>query len=200
MRLVGKMPAKVYLACSGGIDSMFVLDFLLKGKREVTLLYFNHNTEHGKEALDFLKNISDKLNLTLISEEYLGTDSTEVSWRNARYSFFSKYTDMPIITAHHLDDNIETYIMSEVKGTAKFIPYKRGNIIRPFLLFSKKSILEYVRRYNVSWIEDDSNSKCDYDRNKIRNKVIPILREINPGLDKTYFKKCFNKYQKDGFI
>lgn len=198
MKLLGKLPIKCYLACSGGKDSMTILNFLLKGNREVELLYFNHNTEHGKEAVKFLSKFSKENNIALHVEEYKDTVQTEEAWRNARYNFFSKFKDRPIITGHHLNDNIETYLMSSIKGTEKFIPYSRGNIIRPFLLASREELDNFALKWGVTWIEDPSNSECNYARNKIRNQVIPVLREVNPGLTKVFFNKCLSKYKKDG--
>lgn len=200
MKLLGNIPKKCYLACSGGVDSMVLLNFLLRGKREVTLLYLNHNTKHGQEAEEFLKAFSKTHNLELIVNKYNGVEQTEEAWRNARYEFFSKYTKMPILQAHNLSENIETWLLSSIKGTSKFIPYKRDNIIRPFLLVSKEEILNYAKRNKIKWIEDPSNSASDYDRNKIRNEIIPVLKEINIGLDKVFRNKCLDKYKKDGIL
>ena len=200
MKLLGQIPKQCYVACSGGKDSMMMLNFLLAGRRDVIVLYFNHNTEHGKEAEHFLHEFCKERNLELHIGYYLGKEKTENAWRDARYKFFSFYKNRPILTAHKISDNIETYIMSDMKGTAKFIPYQRDNIIRPFLLVSNKEIDEYCVRNNVTWIEDPSNSENNYDRNKIRNQIIPVLKEINPGLERTFRSKCIKKYKKDGIF
>lgn len=192
--LLGKIPPKVYLACSGGIDSMVILDFLLKGRRDVEVLYYHHNTPHGEDAYLFLKQRLTKLNIVLHSEKYTNASTTENDWRDARYAFFSKFQDRYIITCHHLDDNIETWLMSSIKGTPKFIPYSRGNIIRPFLLVRKDQLVQWKDKNDVQWIEDTSNSENKYSRNKIRNQVIPVLLEVNPGLHKTFYDKCLAKY------
>ena len=198
MNLLGKIPKSVYLCCSGGVDSMTMLFKLLKMRRDVTVLYFNHNTQHGKEAEHFLHEFCKERNLTLHIGTYYGVEKTEEAWRNARYKFFSFFKDKPILTAHTLCDNIETYIMSDIKGTAKFIPYQRDNIIRPLLLVTKDEIKQYAEKNKVVWIEDPSNSTSNYDRNKIRNEVIPVLKQINPGLEKTFYYRCLGKYERDG--
>lgn len=200
MKLIGQIPKQCYLACSGGKDSMMVLDFLLKGRRDVHVLYFNHNTEHGKEAEHFIHEYCRERNLHLDIGQYYKNINTEESWRNARYEFLSFYKNRPIIMCQHLNDNIETWLMSSIKGTSKFIPYQRDNIIRPFLLTSREEIDSYVSTHNVKWIEDPSNSESNYDRNNIRNNVIPVLKEINPGLYKTFKNKCIDKYTKDGIL
>lgn len=200
MKLLGKIPKEVYLACSGGKDSMMALHFLLMGRRKVHVLYFNHNTDHGKEAEHFIHEFCRLRNIPLDIGTYFEKDSTEDAWRNARYKFFSFYTNKPIITVHHLQDNIETWLLSSIKGQSKFIPYNRDNIIRPFLLTSREDIDNYVNKHNLDWIEDPSNSENIYSRNKLRNQVLPVLKDINPGLEKTFYWKCFNKYENDGLI
>ena len=200
MKLLGKIPKSVYLCCSGGKDSMMLLNFLLAGRRDVTVLYFNHNTEHGKEAEHFLHEFCRERNLTLHIGAYYGVEKTEEAWRNARYKFFSFFKNKPLIQNHNLSENIETYIMSDIKGTAKFIPYQRDNIIRPLLLVTKDEIKQYAEKNKVVWIEDPSNSTSNYDRNKIRNEVIPVLKQINPGLEKTFYYRCLGKYERDGII
>ena len=200
MKILGKIPDKVYLACSGGVDSMVALDFLLKGKREVTLLYFNHNTDHGNKAESFLHSFCIKNNLGLHIRSYQGDLNTEEAWREARYKFLEFHSTRPILTVHHLNDNIETYLLSTIKGTPKFIPYSRKNVIRPFLLTSKQEIIDYAIRNNLEWIEDPSNSESNYSRNKIRNEVIPVLKSINEGLEKTFRNKCIEKYKRDGVL
>ena len=200
MKLLGKINKECYVACSGGKDSMSLLTFLLNGRRNVTVLYFNHGTEHGKEAELFLQDYCIKHKLCLHIGTYFGKEKTEQAWRNARYKFFSFFKDKPILTGHKLQDNIETFLFSTIKGTSKFIPYQRDNIIRPFLLVSNDEINKYCKKNNVIWIEDPSNAECNYDRNKIRNEVIPVLKQINPGLEKTFFKRCIEKYKKDGII
>ena len=97
MKLLGRIPSSCYLACSGGKDSMMLLNFLLAGRRDVTVLYFNHSTEHGKEAEHFLHEFCRDRNLTLHVGTYYGTEKTEEAWRNARYKFFSFFKYLKII-------------------------------------------------------------------------------------------------------
>lgn len=106
MKLLGRIPSSCYLACSGGKDSMMLLNFLLAGRRDVTVLYFNHNTEHGKEAEHFLHEFCRERNLTLHIGTYYGAEKTEEAWRNARYKFFSFFKNKPLIQNHNLSDSI----------------------------------------------------------------------------------------------
>jgi tRNA(Ile)-lysidine synthase len=202
--LIGKIPkTKFNLACSGGIDSMVVLNFLLKyPKNDFKLLYMNHGTKHGNEAEEFLKYISKKLSLELvvgnIQDEKTKEESPEEYWRNQRYKFFANHEE-PIITAHHLNDVVETWLFSCLRGNPKLINYKRNNVIRPFLLVSKTQINEWAKRNNVEWIEDFSNSETKYDRNKIRHNLIPVAKEINQGLDTMVRNKLKCLYKENTF-
>lgn len=190
IKVLGEIPkGKFGIAVSGGIDSMVCLDFLLKGKYNPEVIYFNHNTEHGSKAEIFVKDFCNKNNLTLNIDR---TDITPKSnkekiWSNLRYEYFSKF-DFPIITCHHLDDCVETYIFSMLRGFQSVIPYSRGNVIRPFLL-NEKSVLEsWGKRKSVRFIQDESNFSTDYSRNKIRHNIVPEALIINPGL-KTVIRK-----------
>ncbi len=109
--------------------------------------------------------------------------------------FFNSIRSEFIITCHHLDDCVETWLMSSIHGKPKLIPYKRGsNIFRPFLMTNKKTIKEYALKKQVSWIEDPSNSQTNFMRNHTRLNLIPQALVINPGLRTTIRKKLIETY------
>jgi tRNA(Ile)-lysidine synthetase-like protein len=195
IKVLGKIPKVEFgLACSGGVDSMAILDFLIKGRYYPHVLYFNHNTEHGDEAESFITNYCKEMGLTLtIGRTELSPKSNkEKIWSDLRYDFFSKF-NFPIITCHHLDDCVETYIFSCLRGFQSVIPYSRGsNIIRPFLLNEKSVFEDWCKNKNVPFIQDESNFSLDYSRNRIRNKIVPEALQVNPGL-KTVVKKMIKK-------
>ena len=113
----------------------------------------------------------------------------ENSAREKRYEALEKcriengYTY--IATGHNMNDNVETVIFRLLRGTGldglKGIPKKRGHIIRPILGISKEEILEYLKVNNISYRIDYTNLTNDYSRNIIRNKMMPIMKEINEG-------------------
>lgn len=200
VKILGKLEKTCYVGCSGGVDSMVLLHFLLKGRRQIEVLHVNHGTEACKKAEEFIKTFCLLNKLSLHVGYYKDCNQTEEAWRNFRYNFFSNFTDKPIYLGHTLSDNIETYLLSSIKGTPKFIPYSRNNIARPFLLSSKQELIDYAIRNNINWIEDPTNIQSIYSRNKIRNQIIPVLKDINPGLEKTFKTKCLNKYRQDGIF
>lgn len=184
IKVLGNIPKSEFgLACSGGVDSMAILNFLVNGKYNPNVIYFNHNTKHGDEAEIFLKDYCKKNNLNLIigRTDIKPTSNKEKQWSDARYEFFSKF-DYPIMTCHHLDDCVETYIFTCLRGFQSVIPYSKGNIIRPFLLNEKSEFEDWCKRKNVPFIEDESNKSVDYTRNRIRHNIVPEALLVSPGL------------------
>lgn len=192
IRRLGKIPKKLYLAYSGGLDSSVVLDFLLSGRRDITLLHVNHGTEHGKEAQEFVQSQAKRLGLSLIIRGVAYPPpagcSKEAYWRDARYEFFHSFGG-PVITCHHLDDAIETWIFTALQGKPRLIPYKRSNVIRPFLPTSRNDLKEWAKKNNLDWVEDPSNADTCYARNQIRHNIVPECLKVNPGIHKSIRKQ-----------
>lgn len=198
IRIIDKIPSNVVVACSGGIDSMVIANFLLQGRRNVRLAYFNHDTSHSLQAQNFVENYAIDNNLDLFIgniKNTKGRRSMEEFWRDERYSFFNRIKTDFLITCHHLDDAVETWIMSAMHGRCKLIPYKRGsNIYRPFLMTSKKTIKDYAERKSVRWVEDPTNTRTEYIRNHIRHAMMPAVMKVNPGIRTTIRKKLIETY------
>ena len=197
IKLAHKIPIKVAIAVSGGRDSMVCLDFLRCGKKEITVLHFNHGTKHAVEAEVKVKEYCAKWEIPLfigrISGEPEQGQSMEDFWRKQRYSWFESTGFETIITCHHLDDAIEWWIMTSLKGNPKLIPAKREQFIRPFLLTTRETLKNWAERKHVEWAEDPSNGDTDYDRNYIRHTMMPHVLRINPGIQKTVTKLLESK-------
>ena len=193
MKIIKPLPKSCYLACSGGIDSMFALHFLRASRRDVQPLYFNHGTKFGQQCEDFLRaELDSPFYCGKIERTCEPGRSLEDFWRECRYNFLDQFTDKPVVMVHHLDDQIETLLQGFAQGkTNRVIPYKRGNYIRPFIYVSKKEIKEHVIRNGVTYLNDPSNDDCSFTRNRIRNNIIPELLKVNPGLYKS-MKKLIN--------
>jgi len=195
IKLQGKVPRKVYVACSGGVDSMAALDFL-KRKHDVFVLHFNHGTDYGFKALEFVGNycadndIGFLTNVTGQEREKQARESQEEYWRSIRYDWLERCTERQIVTGHHLDDCVETWVMSSMHGTGKIIPYSRNErVLRPFRLTRKRDLELWASLNNVPYIEDDSNQDTCYTRNYIRHEMMPNVLQVNPGIHKTIAKK-----------
>lgn len=194
IKLLVPLPKKVTIACSGGIDSMAVVDFLRR-KHEVTIAYFNHGTEHGYEAFKFVANYCTENHIPMMygtcRSEKEKDESQEEYWRRERYDFLSGIG--PVITCHHLDDCVETYIWSSLHGTAKVVPLTRNNVLRPFLTTRKRDFINWCSVYDVPFIQDKSNDDTRYMRNYIRNEMMPHVLKVNPGIHKLVKKIVENK-------
>jgi|TARA_B110000977_G_scaffold169875_1_gene220167 tRNA(Ile)-lysidine synthase len=200
IKLLGKLPRKITVACSGGVDSMVALDFLRRN-HTVEVLHFNHGTAHGEQAEEFVLRYCRKNSIPFLVDRVRSTippgRSREDWWRNQRYEFFDKYTDRPVVTCHHLDDCVETWIFSSLNGTGKSIPYRRNHVVRPFLLNRKRDLALWANLKNVPHIEDDSNAETCYNRNYIRHNMMPHVLEVNPGIHKVISRKVREEYERE---
>lgn len=184
IRLLFPLPKAVTVALSGGVDSVAVADFLSR-KHEVTCAFFHHGTENSDRAFEFVSKFCNKRNLVLFVG-VMSTDkpkelSVEEHWRNERYKFLESL-DTAVVTAHNLDDCVETYIYGSFHGQPKVIPHQRNNVLRPFLTTPKSEFTSWCVRKDISWCEDTSNQDYKYMRNYIRHEIVPRALQVNPGL------------------
>ena len=182
---------KILLAFSGGPDSVYMLEQLLSIKDEYELTlhlgYVNHNLRKDvNRDIEFVKKIAEKYNIEYsILDIYMPKFSESLA-RELRYEKLedlkTKLGFNKIATGHNKSDNAETIIFRIIRGTStdglKGIAPKRDDIIRPILYLTKDEILA---RVNNEYIIDSTNLENDYSRNKIRNLIFPIFKEINNG-------------------
>jgi tRNA(Ile)-lysidine synthase len=200
IKLQGRLPREICVAVSGGVDSMVALEFLRKN-HDVTVLYFNHGTHHGVFAEQFvgqhcLENVIPCVQGSIENPNAPSGVSQEEHWRNERYRFFKDRADgKPVITAHHLDDCVETWIWSSLHGYGRIIPYSNDGVIRPFRMNRKRDLELWASTQNISFIQDDSNGDLRYTRNYIRHQMMPHVLKVNPGIYKTVKKKVVKDVQ-----
>lgn len=199
IRLQGKMPRQLYVAVSGGLDSMVVLDFLRRA-HDVTAVTFDHGSEYHKASMKFcVRPYCEKYDIKLIegciSNILKPADqSQEEYWRNERYSFFRSLAGI-VVTAHHLDDVVETWLWSSCHGLGKIIPYANLNVLRPFRLNTKSEFNDWMLRHSVPYYEDSSNADTKFMRNYIRHNMVKHAMHVNPGLHKVMRKKIEAEFQ-----
>lgn len=203
IRLLDKVPGKVYVAVSGGADSMAALDFLRRGKRQVHALHFDHGTVHGSEARKFVEEYchSEKIALTVstIERPRLESESLEEYWRNERIRFYREYSDAPVVTGHHLDDAVEWWIFTSLHGNPRLMSIRNPdtNVVRPFLATPKEELISWCVKKKVPHVNDPSNESRNHARNRIRHDIIPHALSVNPGL-RTTIRGLILKENKDG--
>lgn len=204
-----KKNQKILVALSGGPDSVFALHFFQKFQKkyqiQLSAVHVNHQLR-GRDSNEdelFCRQLCEQLNIDLYSrfvdvKEHAKQEkkSIEEAARELRYQSLNEVAgeikaDI-IVTAHNQNDNAETVLLNLFKGTGiaglRGIPIKRGNIIRPILIVTRDEILEYLNLYNFEYRIDKSNENTDFERNFLRNKIIPLVKEkINPALENTIF-------------
>ena len=118
IKLLFPLPKKLVIAFSGGVDSVAIADFLRR-KHDITLAFFHHGTRTSDMAHTFVQDFAGARELPLVvghlTKPYPEGVSNQEFWRDERYNFLDKFVD-PVVTAHHLDDCIETYIWSCMHG------------------------------------------------------------------------------------
>lgn len=191
IRQLFKIPTGCYVACSGGSDSMAILDFLNAGNKVRGALYFDHKTDQSKDFGEVVRQYCTKNNLEYLSkalDKEKDEKSLESFWSKERNKFF-KMINAPVITGHNLDDAVEWWVYTALKGNPCIMPASNKNILRPFLSTRKRALKDWVNRKNISYIEDKTNKDVGFMRNFIRHQMIADCQVVNPGLHKTIFKK-----------
>lgn len=200
---LGNVPTNVNLAFSGGIDSIAAALFYKNGGRNVTLYHFNHGCEYSDTIEKQCIELANKLELPIIVGKNTNTikpkQSLEDFWRKSRYKFFYETLNdgETIITAHHLNDSVETWVWSSLHGEGKIIQSsqevvyndKTITLLRPFLINTKEKMKSYVEPYGISPVEDNYNNDMSLTRNYIRNIMMPHILVVNPGIEKVIKKK-----------
>jgi tRNA(Ile)-lysidine synthase len=184
------------LATSGGIDSMVLLHLFYQSNFQIAVAHCNFQLRGDESDADavFVKKECEKLKVPIFIKNFETTNyaknkklSTQVAARNLRYNWFEQILIEEnfdyIVTAHHQDDNVETFLINFIRGTGieglTGIPAQNEKIIRPLLPFSRKEIETFAKKNKIQWREDSSNVSNNYLRNKIRHDIIPIIKELN---------------------
>ncbi len=190
---------KFLLAVSGGVDSMVLLDLFSQTDFEYAIAHCNFSLRDHESDMDadFLFSVAKEKKCKIFTKKFNTVQyakehkiSLQMAARELRYKWFKKIKkehDFQFIsTAHHMDDSVETLLINLIRGTGisglHGIQEFSSDVIRPLLSFCKKDIYLYAKQNNIKYREDISNSDDKYVRNKIRNKIIPIMQEINPNV------------------
>ena len=193
------------LAVSGGLDSMVLVHLFQQLNYEIVVLHCNFQLR-GLESFEDQQFIQEYSNtnaipfvFTQFDTEAFAADfkvSIQVAARELRYSWFYEQLAIQkgdfILTAHHADDNLETFLINLSRGTGLEgligIPAQNEKVIRPLLSFSRQQIEEYASVNKLKWREDSSNASDKYLRNKIRHHLVPLLKELNPNFISSFEK------------
>ena len=191
--------SKFLIALSGGVDSMVLANLFLKNNLSFSIAHCNFNlrTKESDDDEKFIFDWSTENEIDCYISKFNTTDyckknnfGIQEGARNLRYEWFNELKNLHdfdyIVTAHHLDDQIETYLINSMRGSGLNgligITEKTESLLRPLLKILKNDILVYAKSNNIDFREDSSNSKNDYFRNMIRNLIIPQFKKFDDNV------------------
>ncbi|MDR1783946.1 MAG: tRNA lysidine(34) synthetase TilS [Dysgonamonadaceae bacterium] len=209
--------AKIIVGLSGGADSVVLLHILNRLGYKCLAAHCNfhlrgaeaeHDEQFSAEFAAALTIPFIKTDFDTFAEAKKRGISIEMAARELRYDWFEEIRKREnadtIAVAHHSDDSVETILLNLIRGTGIHgltgIRPRNEKIIRPLLCASKAEILQYAKRENLSFITDSTNLDVEFTRNKIRNKIIPLLETINPSVKEALLKTSNNLSEAEKIV
>mgnify|MGYP000129549586 CR=1 FL=1 len=186
------------VAVSGGLDSMVLTDLCLKSGLNISLAHCNFKLRGDESDGDenFIKGFSQRHNLDVFTTHFetetfatASKQSVQMAARQLRYEWFESLKNLHgfeyILTAHHANDNLETFLINLSRSTGleglTGIPEVNCTVVRPLLEFSRDQIYDFAAQEKILWREDSSNNSTKYLRNNLRHTIIPLLKDLNPS-------------------
>ena len=205
---------RLFIAYSGGVDSQVLLHALVKilnlkaqavNPMAITVCHIHHGLSPNADSwLDFAMCESKKLDVKFLTERVVVSKQTgkgiEANAREARYQALIKMTEPGdlILTGHHQDDQLETMLLALKRGAGlkglsamdsqRYLSNRL--LVRPLLNISRHQIELYAHDNDLTWIEDESNVETKFDRNFLRQKVIPLLKNRWPSITATFSRSA----------
>lgn len=203
------------LAVSGGVDSMVMASLFKELNCYFEIAHINYHFRGEDSNLDqqlvesFCQKHQIPFHLKDVTEKEKETMTSLQTWaRDLRYNFFfdvlkNQNLDF-IVTAHHLNDELETFIINLSRGSGikglSGIPHNKNHILRPLLNYSKEDIYEFAKLHNIPFREDKSNEKPDYLRNFIRHEITPKLSTVHESFLEQFLKTISHLQETQNFI
>lgn len=209
---------KVYIAYSGGLDSHVLLHLCASSpelKTKITAVYIHHGLQAvADDWLNHCQVRCEQLNVNYLAIKVDATakvgESPEAAARAARYAAFQALIqpNEVILLAHHREDQMETLFLQLFRGAGvnglaampKVSSFVHGSLIRPLLDIGKSELQHYAHQHQLTWVEDPSNACNDFDRNFLRNQVLPLLKTRWPSCDKTIARSATHCANASEFI
>lgn len=198
------MASKYVVAVSGGVDSVVLLDMMAKKGSDIIVAHFDHGIRPDSASdAEFVRGLAEKYEVPFeMAREELGLTASEELARDRRYAFLNavaKKHDARIMTAHHVDDVIETIAINIVRGTGwrGLAVLGSPRIERPLLDKTKTEIVEYAQANSLEWREDSTNQDTKYLRNDLRQKLSNLDSDTRELLRRYRERQCFLRKEVD---
>lgn len=181
---------KVAVGCSGGLDSVVLTHVLRSLGYEIIICHLNHQLRGEEADRDerFVVELAKEWDLPYVAKKAVIPEEKNIenSARHLRYSFLEAereaYKADLIAVGHHFDDQIETILMHEKRGSGlrgrRGMRLLKGRILRPFIDIPRRELAAYATEHQLDYITDSSNLDMNFERNRLRHEVIPELRKI----------------------
>jgi len=211
---------KLVVALSGGVDSVVLLHLLsrfdmssLPYKRQAH--HVNHGlSEHAAQWTLFCQRLCDAVTIPLTCSQVTlvikSRTSTEALAREARYQCFkdNMQTGDIVLTGHHQDDQLETLLLALKRGSGSTglqgvrlrQPFSNGYLIRPLLIFSREQLVDYAQYHGLTWVEDESNTNIEFDRNFLREHITPRLKQRWPAMAQAASRSALLCQEQQGLL
>lgn len=190
---------QLFVAVSGGVDSLSLLYALHTLQFEVSAIHVNYQLrgKDSDEDAHFIAQFCQEYSIPFqqrihpISQQLKAGGNLQAVARDVRYDWFyeilNAHESNRVLLAHHLDDQTETFFSnvgrkSGVMGLAGMKSEHNG-IVRPFLTLQKQDLIDYLTTHTIPWREDASNATGKYQRNRLRNTFLPFVRKEIPSID-----------------
>lgn len=192
-----------FIAVSGGIDSVILVDLMAKSNVDFTIVHCNFKLRDAESERDeqFVRSLAAAYQQPILVKHFATSEfaasnkmSIQEAARKLRYTWFEEIianqqiaSNAFILTAHHANDNIETLLFNFFRGTGisglhGILP-KQDYLIRPLLFARREAIVAYATEHHLQWVEDSSNASDKYSRNYIRHQVMPLMKTIFPSVE-----------------
>lgn len=207
--------ARVFVALSGGLDSVCLLHIMAVAQKtagfELIALHVDHGLQScSAEWVQHCESLCEDLGLELRTTRLELADASESSARSARYEWFReqvRYGDV-LLTAHHQQDRAETILFNLLRGSGSAglsslrfdRPFFGARLLRPLLNSTKEDIQRYVQEHELKWVEDPSNATLDYARNQIRHNIVPALTEFRSDAIQNITRSACNLEQENSLL
>lgn len=206
LKSLPKRTRRLFLAFSGGVDSVVLLHSLLNYRQDyrIILWHINHGLQQVSAEMERFSRDQASRHRLDIRVDHLDMDASagnlEATARRHRYELFASVlkANDALLTAHHANDQAETLLLNLMRGSgpsglraiARHKPLGQGVLFRPLLDFSRDDIVDFANNHSLQWIEDPSNDSQKFDRNYIRQEVMPTLLQRWPSAVSQMHRAC----------